>query len=84
MAVRPGRLATSNLRTGYNPKEDGENQARNHPQGQKEYKLDPHTEWCGRHYQEHKRKQTQMGGSRGEETWQQMDNQSHRIDTPWT
>ena len=35
---------------------------------QKEYKLDPQTEWCDRHYQEHTRKQTQMGGSRGEET----------------
>ena len=29
---------------------------------------DPETEWCDRHDQEHKRKQTQMGGSRGEET----------------
>ena len=26
------------------------------------------TEWCDRYYQEHKRKQTQMGGPRGEET----------------
>ena len=37
-------------------------------EGQKEYKLDPETEWCDRHYQEHKRKQTQMGGTRDEET----------------
>ena len=26
------------------------------------------TKWYDRHYQEHKRKQTQMGGPRGEET----------------
>ena len=42
-------------------------------------KLDLETEWCDRHYQEHTRKQTQMGGTRGEKTWQQMDNQSHRM-----
>ena len=41
-------------------------------------------EWCDRHYQEHMGKQTQMGEPCGEETWQQMDNQSHRMDTPWT
>ena len=34
----------------------------------KSTELDPKTEWCDRHYQEHKRKQTQMGGPRGEET----------------
>ena len=27
-------------------------------------------QWCDRHYQEHKRKQTQMSWTRGEETWQ--------------
>ena len=37
--------------------------------------MDPKTEWFDRHYQEHKRKQTQMGGPRGEETWQ-LDGQS--------
>ena len=46
--------------TVHNPKEDGENLGRKHPKEQKEYKLDPETEWCDRHYQEHKRKQTQM------------------------
>ena len=42
-------------------KEDGKNHGRSHPQGQKAYKLDPETEWCDRRYQDHKRKQTQMG-----------------------
>ena len=33
--------------------------------------MDPQTERFERRYQEHKRKQTQMGGTRGEENWQQ-------------
>ena len=33
----------------------------------RKYKLDSKTEWCDSHYQEHKRKQTQMGGTRGDE-----------------
>ena len=64
--------------------EVGENYDRSHPQEQREYKLDPEIEYYGRHYQEHKIKQTQMGGSSGEEKWQQMDNQSRRTDTPCT
>ena len=52
--------------TGHNSKEDGENRGRSHPQGQKE-KLDSETERCDKHYQEHKRKQTQMGETRCEE-----------------
>ena len=61
MAVRPGPLTTTILRNWHNPKEDGENHGRNHLQEQKEYKLNPETEWCDKHYQEHKRTQTQMG-----------------------
>ena len=30
--------------------------------------MDPQIEWCDRYYQEHKRKQTEMGEPRGEET----------------
>ena len=58
---------TQIVKTGYKPKEDGKNHCRSHPKGQKEYKPDAETEWCDRHYQEHKRKKTQMGGSRGKE-----------------
>ena len=49
-------------------KEDGKKHGTSHPEGQKDYKLDSETEWCDTHYQEHKRKQTQMGGIRGEAT----------------
>ena len=83
-AVRPARLATPNWETGHNPEEDGQNHGRSHPEGQKECKLDPEKESCDRHYQEHKRKQTQIGGTHGKGMWQQMDKQSHRMVTPWT
>ena len=39
---------------GHNPKEGGEHHGRSHTEGQKEYKLDPETEWCDRHYHKHK------------------------------
>ena len=55
-----------------------------HPQGQKECEVDPGTERCDRHYQEHMRKQIQMGGSHDKEKQQQMNNQIHRMDIPWT
>ena len=32
----------------------------------------------------HTRKPTRMSGTRDEATWQQMDNQSQRMDTSWT
>ena len=57
--------------TGHNPKEDGENHGRSHPEWQKEYKLDSKTEWCDRHYQEHVRESKHRWAEpRGEETWQ--------------
>ena len=74
MAVKPGRLATPNLRNWSTTQKKMERimVGANH-EGQKKYKLDPETEWCDRHYEECKRKQTQMGGARGEETRQLMD-----------
>ena len=45
--------------------EDGENNGRSHPRGQKEYKLDLETEWSDRHCQEYRRKQALMGGPHG-------------------
>ena len=75
MAVRPGCLATPNLRNDHNSKEDGENHGRSHAQGQKECKLDPKTEWCDIHYQEHMKKiQTNR--------W--ADHVARRSDNRWT
>ena len=61
--------------TNHYPMEDEENHREGDPQEQKEYKLDPKTEWCDRHHQEYNRKHKQMGGTHGEEKWHQMDNQ---------
>ena len=57
---------------GHKPKEDREKYGRSHPQRQKEYKLDPELYRCYRHYQECKRKKTQMDGyvaSRRDNRW---------------
>ena len=85
MAVRPGRLATPNLRNWSQPKGSLERIiGRSHPQGEKEYKLDLETEWCDRHYQEHQEKANTDGrdtvARRSDNRW----TISYRMDTPWT